>query len=56
MFWKSNPGENFDYLPEHMKQAEVAKCAARLEEERKAKESPEISLATGIKGAEEDAV
>ncbi|XP_062100536.1 uncharacterized protein LOC133806453 [Humulus lupulus] len=55
LFWKSNPRDNFDYLPEHMKQAELAKCAARLEEEKKVQESPEISLATNIEGAEEDA-
>ncbi|XP_062113147.1 uncharacterized protein LOC133824287 [Humulus lupulus] len=51
---KSNPEANFDYLPKHMKQAELAKCIALLEEEEKAQGSPEISLATGIEGVDED--
>ncbi|XP_062100911.1 uncharacterized protein LOC133806840 [Humulus lupulus] len=35
------------------REAELARCAARLEEE-KTQESPKISLATGIEGARED--
>ena len=54
MFWKCNPNADFSYLPDHIKEAELARCAARLEEE-KAQGSPEISLATGIEGANEDA-
>ncbi|XP_062113945.1 uncharacterized protein LOC133824949 [Humulus lupulus] len=55
MFWKNNLKANFDYLPECMKQAELAKCIARLEEEAKVQASPEISLATGIDSIDEDA-
>ncbi|XP_062114162.1 uncharacterized protein LOC133825200 [Humulus lupulus] len=40
---------------ERMKQAELAKCVARLEEEETAQGSPEISLATGIEGMDEGA-
>ncbi|XP_062093620.1 protein IQ-DOMAIN 19-like [Humulus lupulus] len=58
LFWKNNKEANFDYLPKKMRQVELAKCAARQEEERNAQnasDSPEISLAIGIEGAEEDA-
>ncbi|XP_062094108.1 uncharacterized protein LOC133800164 [Humulus lupulus] len=55
MLWKSNPEAKFDYFPEHMKQAKLAKCITRLEEEEKTQGSLEISLATGIEGIEEDA-
>ncbi|XP_062114010.1 actin cytoskeleton-regulatory complex protein PAN1-like [Humulus lupulus] len=53
LFRKNNPEENFDYLPEHARKLELTRCAARLEEE-KARESPEISSATGIEGVEEE--
>ncbi|XP_062103586.1 uncharacterized protein LOC133814671 [Humulus lupulus] len=55
MFWKNNREANFDYLPKHMRQFELTRCLARLEEEEKAQESPEISLATGIDGVDEEA-
>ncbi|XP_062103452.1 uncharacterized protein LOC133814520 [Humulus lupulus] len=54
MFWKNNREANFDYLPERMKQAEMEKCVACLEEEEKVQASPEISLAMGIDGIDED--
>ncbi|XP_062093746.1 uncharacterized protein LOC133799763 [Humulus lupulus] len=45
--WKHNQGANFNYLPENARNAELASCAARLEEEERARipASPEISLA-----------
>ncbi|XP_062094195.1 uncharacterized protein LOC133800257 [Humulus lupulus] len=56
-FWKHNQGANFSYLSECMRQTKIARCAARLEEEKRAKTpaSPEISLATGVEGAEDEA-
>ncbi|XP_062103808.1 uncharacterized protein LOC133814922 [Humulus lupulus] len=51
---EKQPRGKLCYLPEHMKQAMLENCTAHLEEERKAQESPEISLATGIEGVEED--
>ena len=56
-FWKHNQGANFNYLPENARNAELARCAARLVEEERARipASPEISLATGIDGADNDA-
>ncbi|XP_062074991.1 uncharacterized protein LOC133778999 [Humulus lupulus] len=55
LFWKNNPEENFDYLPEQVKKVELAKCAARLAEEQKAQESLEISLATDTEAVKDDA-
>ncbi|XP_062118962.1 actin cytoskeleton-regulatory complex protein PAN1-like [Humulus lupulus] len=56
-FWKHNQGANFSYLPERMRQTEIAQCVARLAEEEKVKipASPEISLATGIEGVDNEA-
>ncbi|XP_062080947.1 uncharacterized protein LOC133785727 [Humulus lupulus] len=54
MFWKSNPKADFTYLPDPIREAELVKCVARLEEEERAQGSPEISLATGIEGVNED--
>ncbi|XP_062074872.1 uncharacterized protein LOC133778870 [Humulus lupulus] len=53
-FWKHNQGAKFSYLSECMRQIEIARCVARLKEEERAKTptSPEISLATGVEGAE----
>ncbi|XP_062114931.1 uncharacterized protein LOC133828881 [Humulus lupulus] len=53
MFWKCNPNADFSYLPDHIREAELARCVARLEEE-KTQGSPEISLATGVEGVQED--
>ncbi|XP_062080768.1 uncharacterized protein LOC133785562 [Humulus lupulus] len=50
LFWKNNTTANFSYLPDHIREAELARCIARLEEET-IKRSPEIALATGIEGA-----
>ncbi|XP_062085602.1 uncharacterized protein LOC133791699 [Humulus lupulus] len=52
-----NRGANFNYLSEHLRRTEIARCTARLEEEEKANihASPEISLATGIDGAKNEA-
>ncbi|XP_062119084.1 uncharacterized protein LOC133832806 [Humulus lupulus] len=55
MFWKNNREANFDYLPERIKQDELAKCIAHRKEEEKVQASPEISLAMGIDGISEDA-
>ncbi|XP_062085917.1 protein WEAK CHLOROPLAST MOVEMENT UNDER BLUE LIGHT-like 3 [Humulus lupulus] len=52
---KNNQDVNFDYLLDQVKQAELAKCATRLEEEKSAPESSEISLAMEVNGAEEEA-
>ncbi|XP_062086298.1 uncharacterized protein LOC133792410 [Humulus lupulus] len=56
-FWKHNQGADFSYLSERMRQTEIAQCVAHLEEEQRAKTtaSPEISLATGVEGAEDEA-
>ncbi|XP_062075181.1 uncharacterized protein LOC133779208 [Humulus lupulus] len=54
LFWKNNPNSNFSYLLEHIKEAELARCVTRLEEETIPR-SPEISLAIGIEGAREEA-
>ncbi|XP_062109602.1 uncharacterized protein LOC133821135 [Humulus lupulus] len=56
-FLKQNQGATFEYLPENARDAELARCAARLAEEERARipTSPEISLATGIDGAENEA-
>ncbi|XP_062114437.1 uncharacterized protein LOC133825524 [Humulus lupulus] len=56
-FWKHNQEANFNYLSERMRQTEIARCAACLEEEKRVKTpaSPEISLATGVEGAEDEA-
>ncbi|XP_062080474.1 uncharacterized protein LOC133785240 [Humulus lupulus] len=55
-FWKHNQGANFNYLFERMRQIEIARCVACLEEEERAKTpaSPEISLATGVEGIENE--
>ncbi|XP_062089443.1 uncharacterized protein LOC133795976 [Humulus lupulus] len=55
-FWKHNQGANFSYLSERMRQTEIARCIARLEEEERAKTpaSPEISLAIGIEGVDNE--
>ncbi|XP_062099819.1 uncharacterized protein LOC133805666 [Humulus lupulus] len=46
-----------NYLPECMRQTEIARCASRLEEEERAKipASPEISLATDMEGVDNEA-
>ncbi|XP_062089318.1 uncharacterized protein LOC133795874 [Humulus lupulus] len=56
-FWKHNQGANFSYLPERMRQTEIARCVARLAEEEREKipASPEISLATGVEGTNNEA-
>ncbi|XP_062080516.1 uncharacterized protein LOC133785281 [Humulus lupulus] len=54
LFWKNNPNANFSYLPDHIREVELARCVARLEEETIPR-SPEISLATGIEGARKEA-
>ncbi|XP_062075288.1 uncharacterized protein LOC133779330 [Humulus lupulus] len=56
-FWKDNQGADFSYLSERMRKTEIAQCVARLEEEERAKTPalPEISLATGIEGAKNEA-
>ncbi|XP_062114022.1 uncharacterized protein LOC133825039 [Humulus lupulus] len=58
MFWKNNRGENFSYLPDCMRQFELNRCLACLEEEDRAKvpASPKISLATGIDGVGEESI
>ncbi|XP_062119117.1 uncharacterized protein LOC133832850 [Humulus lupulus] len=56
-FWKHNQGAKFNYLPECARQAELACCSAssQAEEERaRVLASPEISLATGMDGAENE--
>ncbi|XP_062085798.1 uncharacterized protein LOC133791907 [Humulus lupulus] len=55
-FWKHNREADFSYLSERMRQSEINRCLAWLEEEERAKipASPEISLATGIDGVEEE--
>ncbi|XP_062076252.1 uncharacterized protein LOC133780692 [Humulus lupulus] len=59
-FWKHNQSAKFGYLPEDARTAELARCAARLAAEERARvpASPEISLATGMDRGEaaEDAV
>ncbi|XP_062114262.1 uncharacterized protein LOC133825318 [Humulus lupulus] len=56
-FWKHNYEANFNYLSERMRRTEIGRCLARLEEEERAKilASHEISLATGVEGAEVEA-
>ncbi|XP_062075547.1 uncharacterized protein LOC133779624 [Humulus lupulus] len=51
-------GANFDYLPENARDAELAHCATQLAEEERSRvpASPEISLATGMDGADNEAV
>ncbi|XP_062112982.1 actin cytoskeleton-regulatory complex protein PAN1-like [Humulus lupulus] len=34
LFWKNNPSANFSYLPDHIREVELARCVARLEEEK----------------------
>ncbi|XP_062088655.1 uncharacterized protein LOC133795215 [Humulus lupulus] len=53
LFWKNNPNANFSYLPDYIREEELARCVARLEEETLPR-SPEISLATDIEGAREE--
>ncbi|XP_062086025.1 uncharacterized protein LOC133792119 [Humulus lupulus] len=55
-FWKHNQGVEFNYLPERARQAEIARCTARLAKEERARvpASPEISLATGMDGADNE--
>ncbi|XP_062104060.1 uncharacterized protein LOC133815219 [Humulus lupulus] len=55
-FWKHNRGTNFNYLSERLRQTEIDRCTARPEEEERANilAFPEISLATGIEGAENE--
>ena len=57
-FWKHNQGANFDYLPENAREVELARCAAQLAEEERSRvpASPEISLAAGMEGANNEAV
>ncbi|XP_062075914.1 uncharacterized protein LOC133780050 [Humulus lupulus] len=56
MFWKNNRGVDFNYLLDRMRQFELNRCLALLEEEERGKvpASPEISLATGIDGLGEE--
>ncbi|XP_062083356.1 uncharacterized protein LOC133789560 [Humulus lupulus] len=56
-FWKHNQDANFSYLPERTRHAKIAHCAAHLAEEERARipASPEISLATGMEGADNEA-
>ncbi|XP_062114440.1 uncharacterized protein LOC133825527 [Humulus lupulus] len=56
MFWKHNRKADFSYLSERMRHSKISRCLALLEEEERAKvpASPEISLATGIDGVEEE--
>ncbi|XP_062080712.1 uncharacterized protein LOC133785499 [Humulus lupulus] len=56
-FWRHNQGANFDYLPENARDAELARCAALLVEEERSRvlASPEISLAAGMDGADNEA-
>ncbi|XP_062118928.1 uncharacterized protein LOC133832629 [Humulus lupulus] len=58
MFWKNNCRADFSYLPDRMRQFELNRFLARLEEEERAKvpASPEISLATGIDGLGEERI
>ncbi|XP_062080941.1 uncharacterized protein LOC133785742 [Humulus lupulus] len=55
-FWKHNQGADFSYLSQCMRQTEIARCVALLEEEEgvKTPASHEISLATGIEGIENE--
>ncbi|XP_062096066.1 uncharacterized protein LOC133801846 [Humulus lupulus] len=55
-FWNHNREADFSYLSERMRQYEINRCLACLEEEERAKvpASPEISLATSIDGVEEE--
>ncbi|XP_062075320.1 uncharacterized protein LOC133779365 [Humulus lupulus] len=55
-FWKHNREADFSYLFDRLRQSEINRCLACLEEEERAKipASPEISLATGIDGVEEE--
>ncbi|XP_062075129.1 DUF21 domain-containing protein At4g14230-like [Humulus lupulus] len=54
---RHNREANFNYLSECLRQTLMSQCAIRLEEEERAKvpASPEISLATGIDGADNEA-
>ncbi|XP_062118844.1 uncharacterized protein LOC133832526 [Humulus lupulus] len=56
VFWKHNREADFSYLFERLRQSQINRCLAQLEEEERAKvpASPEISLATGIDGMEEE--
>ena len=56
-FWKHNQEANFSYLPERTRHSEIARCVARLAKEERAKipALPEISLATGVEGAGNEA-
>ncbi|XP_062119013.1 uncharacterized protein LOC133832721 [Humulus lupulus] len=51
-------GVDFSYLPERARQVEIAPCVARLAEEERARVPalPEISLETGMDGADNDAI
>ena len=54
-FWKHNQGADFSYLPEDARNAELARCTARLaaEEERaRVPASPNIQPAAGAEGGE----
>ncbi|XP_062103673.1 uncharacterized protein LOC133814770 [Humulus lupulus] len=55
-FWKHNQGANFNYLPENARDAELVRCAAQLAEEERSRvpASPEISLAAGMDGADNE--
>ncbi|XP_062089309.1 uncharacterized protein LOC133795868 [Humulus lupulus] len=55
-FWKHNREVDFSYLSERLRQSPINKYLARFEEEERAEvpASPEISLATGIDGVEEE--
>ena len=57
-FWKHNQGANFDYLPENVRDAELARCASQLAEEERSRvpASPEISLAARMDGADNEVV
>ncbi|XP_062115764.1 uncharacterized protein LOC133829934 [Humulus lupulus] len=56
-FLKHNQGAGFSYLPKRMRHTEIARCVARFAEEEKVKipALPEISLATGVEGVDDEA-
>ena len=55
-FWKYNQEANFNYFSERLRRTLMSQCVIRLEEEERANvpASPEISLATGIDGADNE--
>ena len=53
-FWKHNQGADFSYLPDDARNAELARCTARLAAKERARvpTSPSIQPAAGVEGGE----